>query len=317
MHQKSLLIIGGSGFFGTSILYFLLKNSSYNKKFNKIILLSRNIKNTQMSKDLKKKFKISLLKKDISKVKKLPYADYVLYCVTMDDHKQDYCAVTNYCNLAQKFHKSSKILFTSSGAVYGQQPKNLLSFKENYLRKNKKIFFKSGYKKNYSKYKLLCEKKFQLLGKLNHKVSIARCFSFVGNFIPRNIHYVIGNIIESILKKQTINIQASYPIFRSIMHADDLARWLLKILFNSNNHCPVYNVGSDNVVSIQKLSKLLSIKYKVPLKLRNFTKKINLDRYIPNIGAAKKNLDLNIKFNSFEGICKTVRSIKKNAKKTN
>jgi len=315
MQQKSLLIIGGSGFFGMSILNFLLKKTSYNKKFNKIIILSRNSKNNKISKELKKQFKISILKKDISKAKQLPYADYVLYCVTMKNFKQDYYAANNYCNLAKKFHKSSKILFTSSGAVYGQQPRNLASFKENNLEKNKKIFFKKGYKKNYSKYKLLSEKKFQLLGKLNHKVSIARCFSFVGNFIPRNANYVIGNIIGSILEKKTIDIEASYPIFRSIMHADDLVRWLLKILFNSNNHCPIYNVGSDNVVSIQKLSKLLSIKYKVPLKLKNFTKKKEIDSYVPNIAAAKKNLDLHIKFSSFEGICKTIEALKKNAKK--
>jgi len=48
MQQKSLLIIGGSGFFGMSILNFLLKKTSYNKKFNKIIILSRNSKNNKM-----------------------------------------------------------------------------------------------------------------------------------------------------------------------------------------------------------------------------------------------------------------------------
>lgn len=271
--NKSLLIIGGSGFFGTSILSFLLKQPSYNKKFNKIIILSRNTKNNKISKELKKHFQISLVKKDISKAKEIPFADYVFYFVTMKNFKKDYWAVNNYCNLAKKFHKNSKILFTSSGAVYGRQLKNLRSFKEDYLEKNKKIFFKSGYKKNYSKYKLLCEKKFQLLGKLNHAVSIARCFSFVGNFLPRNEHYVIGNIIDNILKNQTIKINANYPIFRSIMHTDDLIIWLLKILFNSSNLCPIYNVGSDNVVSIQKLSKLLSIKYKVPFKIEKFTKK--------------------------------------------
>ena len=41
MEPKSLLVIGGTGFFGKSIVKYLLNNSLLNIKINKIFILSR------------------------------------------------------------------------------------------------------------------------------------------------------------------------------------------------------------------------------------------------------------------------------------
>ena len=126
---------------------------------------------------------------------------------------------------------------------------------------NNKISFKKSYKKEYSKIKLENEKLFQQFGKTGAKVSIARCFSFVGPNLPLNANYIIGNIINNILRNENIIIKANYEIIRSYMYSDDLVRWLLKILDNSNNQCPTYNVGSDNKVSIHKIANVLAKKY--------------------------------------------------------
>ena len=36
--------------------------------------------------------------------------------------------------------------------------------------------------------------------------------------------------------------------FRSYMHANDMCRWLLKIVKNSSIKCPIYNLGSDKKI---------------------------------------------------------------------
>jgi len=95
------------------------------------------------------------------------------------------------------------------------------------------------------------------------------------------------------------------------MHTNDFVKWLLKIVKISNVHCPVYNVGSDDYVDIRKLAFLLGKKYKVKV-LDNKISKIFVDSYVPNINKAKKDLNLKIKYNSFEAVLSVINNLKKN-----
>jgi nucleoside-diphosphate-sugar epimerase len=312
MKSKSLLIIGGTGFFGKSTLDYLTNYNSL--KLNKIIIFSRKSQNIQIDRILKKKIKIIKVSGNILNIKKLPRADYVIYAAILKNYNQDLKGVKNYSNLALKYHSSSKILFVSSGAIYGVQKSKIKEFKEDYLDKYKKINFKNGYKKKYSNIKSKSENLFKELGNKGLKVSIARCFSFVGRHLPQNSHYVIGNIISNILRNKDINIKANYRIIRSYMYSDDLVRWLLKILDNSNNQCPIYNVGSDNKVSIHEIANVLAKKYNLEvLSQKIFSKKI--DNYIPNISKARKELNLTINNDSLKAIQKTINFHLKNCNK--
>ena len=312
MKSKSLLIIGGTGFFGKSTLdYFTNYNSL---KLNKIIIFSRKSQNIQIDRILKKKIKIIKVSGNILNIKKLPRADYVIYAAILKNYNQDLKGVKNYSNLALKYHSSSKILFVSSGAIYGVQKSKIKEFKEDYLDKYKKINFKNGYKKKYSNIKSKSENLFKELGNKGLKVSIARCFSFVGRHLPQNSHYVIGNIINNILRNKDINIKANYRIIRSYMYSDDLVRWLLKILDNSNNQCPIYNVGSDNKVSIHEIANVLAKKYNLEVLSQKISSK-KIDNYIPNISKARKGLNLTINNDSLKAIQKTINFHLKNCNK--
>jgi dTDP-glucose 4,6-dehydratase len=313
MKHKSLLIIGGTGFFGKSILDYLDQNLFWKKKINNIIFISRGRKKFFISKSLKKKFTINHIKKNIISLKKIPYADYVFYCAILNDYKDDHKAVKNYFKLAKKYHATSKILYMSSGAIYGRQPTNIRKIDENYLSSNKKINFLNNSKNLYSINKLKNEKIFKKLSKLGVKVSIARCFAFVGRHLPRNKNYAVGNFIENIIKNKTIEVNSNHEVIRSYMYADDLVRWLFKILSSANDKCPIYNVGSDSAISIFKLADLLSKKYNILLSHKN--KNCNfVDRYIPNINKAKKEFGLSIKYSNLEGVIKTIKLLKKNEK---
>jgi nucleoside-diphosphate-sugar epimerase len=303
---KTLLIIGGSGFFGHSILKFFSNSKSLKKEFKEIIIISRNkLQKYDYLKQLKKNYKVTKINCDVRNLKKIPRADYVIYAVILNHFKQDYLAVKNYTHLALKYHKHSKILFTSSGAVYGKQNTKGKKIKEDFLLYNKVNKYKSGYKSLYSYYKLKSEKLFQDLALQGLKVSVVRCFAFVGEFLPLNSHFVIGNIIQSILQKREIKINAQYKIYRSYMYADDLVRWLIKIVKNSDKSFNVYNLGSDDEVSIQKLAYLLSKKYNLKASIPKITSN-TVDHYVPNVNKAKYKLNLKIKHNSFNSIQKTI-----------
>jgi len=316
MKPKNLLIIGGTGFFGKSILKHLSINNSINIKINKIFILSRGkLKLSIYNEKLKRKFKIIKINSDILSIKNLPTVDYVIYAAILKNYNEDYKAVKKYLNLAKKYHLKSKILYISSGAIYGKQPNFISGFKENYLQLNNKISFKKGYKKEYSKIKLKNEKLFQNFAKSGGKVSIARCFSFVGEYLPMNSHYVLGNFIKNILNYKDIDIKADYPVVRSYMHEDDLVRWLLRILNYSNIDCPIYNVGSDDSISIHKVARLLAKKYNLDAHFNNIKISKNiLDKYIPNINKAKKELKLINSYSSLGAIIRTISVLKKNEK---
>jgi nucleoside-diphosphate-sugar epimerase len=302
MKSKSLLIIGGSGFIGKSIISFLLSSDFSKIKINKIFILSRgklniNLKNIK----LKKKIKIIKINFDLLKIKELPITDYVIYAAILKNFNKDHEAVKNYTYLAKKYHFKSKILYLSSGAVYGKLPKNKLGFSEDYLKFNKKKNYKYGYKKEYSIIKLKNEKCFKKLAETGIKISIARCFTFVGQYLPKNSTFVINEIIKKILSKKKIIIKSDYKVVISFMHADDMVCWLLEILNKSNTSCPIYNVGSDDYVDIRELAFFLGKKYNLNVKTKSLNQNY-IDRYFPRIYKAKKELNLCIKYNSFDAV---------------
>jgi dTDP-glucose 4,6-dehydratase len=323
MKSNSLLLFGGTGFIGQSILKYFLKNIYLKKKINKIIIISRyQPKIDKFYKKLKKSYDIIKINSDISKLKKLPYADHVIYAAILKNYKKDHIAFSNYLNLAKKYHLKSKILYLSSGAVYGFQKKTQ-GFKEDYLKYNKKISFNKKlkykqYKQEYSDIKLKNENLLQEFGKkYGAKVSIARCFSFSGEYLPLNSQYALGNFIKNILNNEDIKVKSNYRVIRSYMYSDDLAKWLLKIMNNSTINCPIYNVGSNDYVSIHKLACVLAKKYNLSVDFKGNILKKNIDIYVPNIQKAKKKLNLTNNLNSLDAIFNTINILKKKNEKTN
>ena len=91
------------------------------------------------------------------------------------------------------------------------------------------------------------------------------------------------------------------------MYDDDMVEWLIKIVKNSNNQCPIYNVGSNEEINLRKLIKILAKKFNKKYKLNKvITKKI--DYYVPVITKAKKELNLNVKTKLMNAINLTIRS---------
>ena len=204
--------------------------------------------------------------------------------------------------------KKPQILFTSSGAVYGLvNKKKYLSEKEKKSIKN--INLLSGYKKKYAKNKIFTENYFKNLGKRGFKVSIARCFTFIGKQILSKNNYAISNFINDALTKNKVFVNSDKITYRSYMHSNDLIIWLMKILKHSNKNCPIFNVGSDESITIQNLADIIGKLFKKPvIFLKKNSKKI--DSYLPSITKAKKTLKLKVNYNLKMAINSSILSIK-------
>lgn len=88
------------------------------------------------------------------------------------------------------------------------------------------------------------------------QLGIARCFSFVGPFLPLDIHYAIGNFIAQALDAERIVVNSDGSALRSYLYAADLVVWLLTVLLNGKSGQP-YNIGSDEAISIGDLAHLV------------------------------------------------------------
>ena len=316
--MSSLLVIGGSGFFGKSILDAFQRNLLDSWNIDSLMIMARHPEELQKNHSQLITSKVKLLKGDIASINELPFADYVIHAAASTDARNYQLAplkerfniirgTLNYCELAKKFHRKSKIVYVSSGAVYGAQPHNLEKIPEDFVFLDAEHLPEN--KRDYAYAKRDAEKAIYDLGNHGLDVSIARCFAFVGPWLPRDQHFAIGNFINDVLNNRPITINATWNVYRSYMYADDLAIWLMTIANNSSEKCPIYNVGSDEAINIIDLARLIGETYKVPapspLVISN-----RVDRYIPLITKARKDLSLSLKFKLSEAIKETIKQIK-------
>jgi len=202
-------------------------------------------------------------------------------------------------------HGAKKILYTSSGAVYGQQPADLARIPEEYPGAPNPADTKSAWGESKRAAEFICG---YYSDKYGMEIKIARCFSFVGPYLPLDIHYAVGNFIRDALRGGPIQISGDGTPLRSYLYAADLMIWLWTILFNGESG-RVYNVGSDKEITIAALANLVASSVRSPVEVK-IAKSPNLDtppeRYVPSTDRAKKELGLAETIDLEEAIKRTI-----------
>lgn len=291
MAYRSLLVLGGSGFVGKSILEEFTSGKLKKYKFKKIILMSRNINKLKLKYKLYKN--ISFLSADLIKLKSLPNTDVLIHAAESSIKHKNYKAfknnqiiskkvTENILRIIKKINTPKKIIYLSSGAIYGNNNK-LKKIKEQHLKRNK-IYKFNKIKKIYAINKLKSEDKFIKL-KSKHDVTILRLFSFSGKYLSSRSDYIISDLIKWIKLKNILKINSSNfkYTYRSFMKSDELVKSIMESSnFKSKIKNQIFNVGSDQAINLFDLIELISKKYNLRYKiLKKQTKKI--DYYIPNI----------------------------------
>ena len=317
--MASLLILGGSGFFGKSFLDSFRRGLLDQWDIGNILIVSRRASRlATMFPDLVSS-RVKLIDGDLAKLDSVPKAELVIHAAASTDIR-DYDEsssgveniqknVSNYVRLLREYHATSKILFVSSGAVYGNQPDSTPFLTEH--SKFQPLDTMPNGKRQYAKAKRLAEGEFLKIAQDGVNVSIARCFAFVGKWLPLDQHFAAGSFIKNIIFNNSLVVNASHQVIRSYMHSDDLVDWLLSIAHSSSTQAPIYNVGSEDGVSLQYLARALAEKFKLPYAVAPLTSNL-ADRYVPSTEKALAELDLKPKYNSLEAILAVTNELKKN-----
>lgn len=285
--NKRILITGGTGFFGKSLI-------RHSPAFceNDFVLLSPDV--DELKRDfasLLKGKRIEFIRGDVRDFK-FPGGDfdYILHAATTsgkiipDDEMRSVVldGTKHVLEFAAQNRKISKLLYISSGAVYGKGD-NLR------LRENDPCEPETVYGIAKLEAEKLC---------LDSRVpcSIARCFAFVGEYLPLDAHFAIGNFLDDCLKNRAIVIQGDGTPLRTYLYAGDLAHWLWTLLLDGKPG-RVYNVGSDDEISIRELAETVR-------KISGTTNEINIlspisatrpQRYVPDVSRARSELGLEAK----------------------
>jgi dTDP-glucose 4,6-dehydratase len=145
---------------------------------------------------------------------------------------------------------------------------------------------------------------------------IARCFAFVGEDLPINAHFAIGNFIRDALWHEAITVGGDGTPLRSYLDQRDLAHWLYCLLLQGQPG-QAYNVGSDVAISVAELAYLVRDTL-APSKSVNILGVPDQQRqrnlYIPSIAKARSTLQLDVRITLQEAITYTgnVRSREQN-----
>jgi len=292
---KTLLLTGGSGFVGSYLVESII---AYNRNPKngpcRLLLPTRSLVAT------KKKWPYFFGINDLvwfewdghDLVPPAEHCDYLIHAAspadpasfmhspmqTMEDIANGTSAVLHYARRSGV----RKLLYLSSGAVYGRPSENLEVLGENASTSPDLSDLASCYgeAKRYSE--LLC-------GTSGVPSVIARLFAFIGPYQDRDGSFAVPDFIRQAGRDKKIHVHTDGTALRTYCYAADLTIGLWKLLLNGKPG-ELYNVGTDTPrISIRELAELIAgqvgdVEVVVGVKSENGPR----SRYIPNTDRFKQ-----------------------------
>ena len=161
----------------------------------------------------------------------------------------------NVVDLCTRQQEPPRLLFTSSGAVYGEMPEHLAAWPEDSALAASPLDPKNAYANG----KRAAEALFSLAGHEGVcRPTIARLFAFSGRHLPLDRHFAIGNFVRDALASGPIRVRGTGAAVRSYLDGDDMARWLLIAMTSDSCIDDVIHVGSDAAITISDLAGLVA-----------------------------------------------------------
>jgi dTDP-glucose 4,6-dehydratase len=312
LRGQQLFITGGTGFFGSWLLEsFLFANRALSLGASVVALTRSPNRFHEKAPHLANDPAVHLLPGDI---RSFTFPDgnfrYVIHAAT-DTNSQ---AAEEPANLLSSIldgtrrvldfaatHGTHRLLFASSGAVYGTQPPEVTHIPETYLGGPDWLKPLSAYGEGKRAAELMTLLHAHQTG---IECVIARGFAFVGPHLPLDQHFAIGNFIRDAMQGSPIHINGDGTPMRSYLYASDLAAWLWTLLFRAPSG-EAYNVGSDEAVSIAELAhtvvEALGVSSEVQIR-REVIPGMPRAQYVPATAKAREQLGLRVRVNLRDAI---------------
>lgn len=149
---------------------------------------------------------------------------------------------------------AARMLYLSSGAVYGTQPLTVDHVSEEFTGGPDPLDPRQAYAEGKRAAELIATLGATSAG---FALSIARCFAFVGPGLPLDAHFAIGNFMRDAMRGGPIRLTGDGTPRRSYQHAADLAIWLWTLLVRGPAG-RAYNVGSSHAIGLYELAQLIA-----------------------------------------------------------
>ncbi|MFZ4396500.1 MAG: NAD-dependent epimerase/dehydratase family protein [Kiritimatiellia bacterium] len=247
--------------------------------------------------------------------------DFVIHGATatsakldQDDPEEMYSVITEGTRHLLDFARrceARRLLYISSGAVYGTQQPGL-----NHIPETFEGVPITAYGRGKKASEQLC-----LDASAGHfECVIARPFAFVGPYLPLDTHFAIGNFIRDCLENRPIIIRGDGTPLRSYLYAADLAEWLWTLLLRGE-HGRAYNVGAEDAISIRDLACLVRecAGTQNEIRVQEQAKEGVLPaRYVPSVDRVRHELGLTPRCSLSDAILRTIawhRNVKEEGEK--
>ncbi len=180
---------------------------------------------------------------------------------------------------------SPKLLYLSSGAVYGELPPGVESASEDSAQEGGRNLAPFSYGLAKKEAERLCHAS-------STPTVIARCFAFLGPHIPLDQTFAAGAFIASALQKETLVVRGDGTAVRSYMYPSDLMSWLWTLLIQGKPG-RTYNVGSEEAVTIRQLAARIAGQQNLGFEVLGMTVEgRSASRYLPNTSRVRSELGL-------------------------
>lgn len=290
-----ILLLGGSGFVGKALRAELAKHSDVNVVYTSTSRAPVPIHPREVN-----------LPWSIGDVIECDPCDFVIHAATPASARLNSAsphemlmlniqAMNDVISLARRWNNCPKVLFTSSGAVYGTSFGRVGKIPEGWTGAPSTQTSTSAYGEG----KRVAELLLAIAEKEDVLRSVcARMFAFSGTHLPLDRHFALGNFVRDAVFGSIIQIRGNGQSVRSYLDQADLARWLLQMLLNGTSDF-AYHVGSERAVTILELANIVASRAQsllgraVEVEALNQTSNLDgVDQYVPSTESTRAVLEL-------------------------
>lgn len=199
---------------------------------------------------------------------------------------------------------AKRVLFLSSGGVYGTQPSELERMSESQPTTLDPTDPTSAYGESKRAAETLAACYHRQYGL---EVVIARPFSFVGPGLPLDRHFAIGNFIRDALEGGPIVITGDGRPVRSYLYPTDLLTALWALLANGRAGT-AYNVGSEEPIALVDVAHRVAAAMggDIAVEVRGTRGEGSPPRYVPDTTRIRKELGVRQQVTLDSAIARTI-----------